>query len=206
MATDESKKHRIMELAFKKFISLGIPHVTMDDISRGVGIGKGTLYKFFPSKEQLILDTVDFVIGHVEKEVVAIMNDEKITPTEKLGRLIKTIAGRLSLVNPSAFSYLERAVPEAYDKIVESRKRIILTNFVKLIEEGKKSGHFEPDLDSYLVAHIFIGAIDHIIENEVLSTLDYSLDTLFRSVTTTVLKGCLTEEGRREAFKSEGAR
>lgn len=201
MASDEIKKHRIMELAFKKFVTQGIPHVTMDDISRGVGIGKGTLYKFFPSKEQLLFDTIDFVTGHIEKIVDNIMADEKLTPAEKLSVLIKSIAERLSLINPSTLSYLERSIPEAYDKIVEIRKRVILTNFVKLIEDGKKCGHFKPDLDSYLVAHIFIGAINHIVEEKVLSTMNYSIDSLFRSITITVLNGCLTEEGKKVAFK-----
>lgn len=200
MASDESKRIRIMEFSFNKFITMGISHVTMDEISRGVGIGKGTLYKFFPSKEVLLLSTIDYVSIRIEKKIEEIMADDQLTPIEKLSLFLKTVGEQLSKINPSAIAYMERSIPEAFEKIVEIRKRIIMTNLLKLFEQGKKSGLFEPDMDEYLVAHIIIGASNHIIDAQVLSSMNYSLDSLFKSITSTILKGCLTEEGRRLTY------
>lgn len=202
MASEESKRKRIMEFSFKKFTTMGIPHVTMDEISRGVGIGKGTLYKFFPSKEALLFATIDFIAGVVEKKIEDLMNDEKLTAVEKLSLLIKTVAERLSSINPAALSYLERSLPEAFDKIVEIRERLIMKNLIRLFEEGKKSGLFEPEMDNYLTAHILIGAANHIIDGRVLSKLNYKLDELFNTITSTLMKGCLTEAGRKQVIKS----
>jgi AcrR family transcriptional regulator len=91
MASDESKRNRIMEFSFKRFTSLGVTHVTMDEISRGVGIGKGTLYKFFPSKEALLLQTVDFVAEGIEKKIVATVSDDSLNTMEKLGAVMKIL-------------------------------------------------------------------------------------------------------------------
>lgn len=201
MASDESKRKRIMEFSFKKFTTLGIPHVTMDEISRGVGIGKGTLYKFFPSKEELLFSTIDYIAGNVEKKVEELINNENLTTVEKLTLFLKMIAERLSSINPAAVSYLERSVPEAFEKIEEVRERIILKNLIKLFEEGKKSGLFEPELDDYVTAHILIGAANHIMNEKILSSQNYRLDDLFNIITSTLLKGCLTEEGRKLALK-----
>jgi AcrR family transcriptional regulator len=198
MASEESKRNRIMEFAFKKFTSMGFVHVTMDDISRGVGIGKGTLYKFFPSKEELLLDTIDYFGGRIEKAIQEIMAKENLTPVEKLVIIFKTVAERFSKVNPSVIAYMERSIPEAYEKIASIRQRIIMTNLVKLFEEGKRDGLFVPEIDEYLAAHILIGAANHILDAQVLSTLNYSLDNLFNTITSTILKGCLTEEGRKQ--------
>lgn len=201
MASEESKKNRIMEFSFKKFTTVGISHVTMDEISRGVGIGKGTLYKFFPSKEALLFETVNFVSKQIEKKVDEIMTNEQLDPVDKLRLVLKTVGERLSKINPSVISHIERSMPEVFDKIIEVRQRIIMTNLLKLFEDGKKTGHFEPDMDAYLVAHIIIGAANHVIEAQVLSTLDYSLESLFNNITKTILKGCLTDNGRKLVFE-----
>ena len=200
MSEEENKKNRIMEYSFKKFTSMGISHVTMEEISRGVGIGKGTLYKFFPSKEALLFATIDFVALRIEKKIQEIIADKQLNPAEKLSLVIKTVGDRLSKINPAVLSYIERSVPEAYDKIIEVRQRIIMSNILKLFEEGKNSGHFEPDMDAYLTAHIVIGAANHVIGAQVLPTLNYNLDSLMNNVTATILKGCLTEEGRKSVF------
>lgn len=202
MASDENKKNRIMEYCFKKFTSIGISHVTMDDISRGVGIGKGTLYKFFPSKDVLLFETIDFVAARIEKKIVEIRSDESLNPVEKLERVFKAISERLSKVNPSVLAYMERSMPEAFEKIEEIRQRIIMTNILKLFEEGKSTGHFDPNMNAYIVAHILIGAVNHVSEANVLPTFDCSLESLIKSITNTIMKGCLSEEGRRSAFCS----
>jgi AcrR family transcriptional regulator len=182
---------------------MGIPHVTMDEISRAVGIGKGTLYKFFPSKEALLFSTIEYITDSMEKSINRIMQDEKLSPIEKLTALFKVVAERLAKVNPSALAWMERSLPEAYDKIAETRKRIILTNIVKLFEDGKKSGLFDPEMDAYLVAHILIGAANHIMNSEVLSNFNNSIDNIFHDITSTLLNGCLTEEGRRIVFSKQ---
>lgn len=199
MASEESKKNRIMEYCFKKFSSIGISHVTMDEISRGVGIGKGTLYKFFPSKEILLFETINFIASRIEKRIVEIRLDETLNPVEKLDLVFKTVGEKLSKVNPSVLAFMERSIPEAYEKIEEIRQRIIMTNILKLFEEGKSTGHFNPEMDAYIVAHILIGAVNHVSESQVLATFNCSLESLIRSITNTLMEGCLTEEGRKSA-------
>jgi AcrR family transcriptional regulator len=203
MPLEDSKKNRIMEYAFQKFASMGTLHVTMEEISRGVGIGKGTLYKYFPSKESLLLETINYISSRMEKVIEKVLEDGTLNPVEKLSVVLKTIGERLSKINPSMLAYMERSIPEAFEKIEAIRQRIILTNIIKLFEEGKKSGHFEPDMDTYLVAHIIIGAANHVTEARVLSTLDYGLEKLIGNLVFTILRGCLTEEGRKTVFKKD---
>lgn len=200
MASDESKKNRIMDLAFKKFTTSGIQQVTMDELARGAGIGKGTLYKFFPSKEDLLMSTVDFFAARMEKAIEEVLSDETISPVDKLRLFLKAVGEKLSLINPAVVTYLERSMPDVYEKIEQTRERIILTNLARLFEEGKKSGLFDPEADEILISHIIIGTIRHILDSKVLPNLNYSLDRLFNAVISVILKGCLTQEGRNLTF------
>jgi AcrR family transcriptional regulator len=47
----------------------GYRKMTMEDVAREVGIGKGTIYLHFPSKEELILSHVDRIAGRVVTEL-----------------------------------------------------------------------------------------------------------------------------------------
>ena len=197
MASEEIKRNRILEYSFKKFTSVGVQQVTMDDIAKGVGIGKGTLYKYFPSKEELLLNTIDFFTARMEKVVDDVLSDQTISSVEKINLFLKTVAEKLSQINPVVLTYLERSMPESFEKIQQTRQRIILSNLTRLLEEGKRNGIIDNQTDVYLISQIMIGAISHIVSSQVIPTLNYSFDQLFKAITRTILKGCLTEEGRK---------
>lgn len=186
-----------MDFAFKKFIEQGISRITMDDIAKGVGMGKGTLYKYFPSKEALILHTIDFITNQIENELDNVLADEKLTMVQKLNLFLKTVTGKLAKINPDTLQYLDRSMPEAYKKIEQIRERIIYKNLVRIFEDGKKNGLFESDIDEWLVAHMMIGSVNHILSSYLLMNTEYSFDKLCTSLINILMKGCLTEEGRK---------
>jgi TetR/AcrR family fatty acid metabolism transcriptional regulator len=53
----ENKKREILEAAIRVFARLGIPNTNMIDVAREAGIGKGTIYEYFRSKEEIINET-----------------------------------------------------------------------------------------------------------------------------------------------------
>lgn len=203
MALKEAKRQKILEYAFQKFTTVGFSHVTMDEISKGAGIGKGTLYQYFPSKEVLLYKTIDHIKELLQTKINEIMENTELSPLEKLGVFFKMVGSQLASVNPDALDYMERNVPEAFEKIIEFRGHIIMTNLFQIFEEGKEKGLFDPNMDENLAAHMLIGAADHLTNGKVLSTLNYSLDNLFHSVISTLLTGCLTETGRKQMLLFE---
>jgi len=56
-------RERIVETADRLIARFGYKKMTMDDLARDVGVGKGTLYLHFDSKEAIALATVDRVVG-----------------------------------------------------------------------------------------------------------------------------------------------
>jgi AcrR family transcriptional regulator len=43
----------------------GYQKTTMDDVARDAGVGKGTIYLHFPSKEELVLSTIDRIVDRL---------------------------------------------------------------------------------------------------------------------------------------------
>jgi AcrR family transcriptional regulator len=52
-------RRRILEAAGELFAARGAEHVTMEDIARAAGVGKGTLYRRYPDRASIALALLD---------------------------------------------------------------------------------------------------------------------------------------------------
>src|SRR3990170_3831945 len=57
------KRAQIIEAASRVFAARAYHLVRMEEVARGARVGKGTLYRYFPSKEDLYLAIVDEAFG-----------------------------------------------------------------------------------------------------------------------------------------------
>lgn len=67
----------------------GYKKMTIDDLAQEVGIGKGSIYLHFPSKEEIVLSHIDRIIERLNCELETIAA-KKISPEEKLKRMLLT--------------------------------------------------------------------------------------------------------------------
>jgi len=58
-------RERIISAAIEIFSQAGIEHATVDDIAAAADVGKGTIYNYFQTKEEIV---VAFLVG-IEREV-----------------------------------------------------------------------------------------------------------------------------------------
>ena len=59
------QRDRILDAAERLLGRFGYRKMTVDDIAAEAGIGKGTVYLSFPSKEEVVLSTVDRIVDRV---------------------------------------------------------------------------------------------------------------------------------------------
>lgn len=55
----------ILDAAERLIGSLGYSKTTMDDVARAAGVGKRTIYVHFPSKEEVVLCTIDRIVDRL---------------------------------------------------------------------------------------------------------------------------------------------
>ncbi len=196
MSLKNDKINFIKQFAFEQFQKHGFSRVTMDEIAKETGTGKGTLYRYFPSKEDLLIAAIEKNIAEIEKKMSQELSDDK-DPMEKINCYILLLSQRLKFVPISQLSDIERNVPKAYQLICEARERLIFNTLVSILEEGKESGLIRKDLDVMLAVKILVGASEYITSPKVLDTLEFSnLTEVMREIFQTFLKGCYSEEGR----------
>ncbi len=148
------KKHDIAAGALEAFLKLGFSKTSMNQVAKHIGIGKGTLYEYFDSKDDLIVAAFEVAMeaSHADNEAFApIMAIEN--PLERL----------------KAFSI---AVLEMYLNSTESMQMAVIM-FQLIVEQPKSFNHlklvqrmFAP-IREFIVATVLEGVEKGIFREEV---------------------------------------
>ncbi len=65
----EEKRHRILEAALGVFAKFGLANTKMIHIAEAAGIGKGTIYEYFKSKEELAIAAFNVFVREADQQV-----------------------------------------------------------------------------------------------------------------------------------------
>ncbi|QDI92694.1 TetR/AcrR family transcriptional regulator [Salicibibacter halophilus] len=103
-------KEQIMENALQSFAIDGYYATSMQQIAENCGISKASLYKYFTSKEALLLETLEYNLDEWLKRTTNINLDQSLSPKEELRQKI-VIELEAMKNNRSLVHSLMRAVP-----------------------------------------------------------------------------------------------
>jgi AcrR family transcriptional regulator len=195
------KRARILSAAQEVFAEQG-DAARMEEVARRARVGKGTLYNYYESKEDLLIHAVIASMEDVRERITAAVDpspDEPVRSVEDtLRMLIAAIRGithrSLSLHN-QAWGVLARD-PEARRRLVEAYQAFYgerQRHFEELIEAGARAGQFRSDLDpaevSLLLQAVFDGLLYRATFDELRVDPSRAFGTLLR-----LLRGGLYQE------------
>ncbi|ASA96668.1 MULTISPECIES: TetR/AcrR family transcriptional regulator [Anoxybacillus] len=84
------KRKQIIEAAAKSFSLFGYKATTIDQVAKMANVGKGTIYTFFKSKEELLEDIVSSIISEIKREADAAI-DHRLSFNENVQRALQRI-------------------------------------------------------------------------------------------------------------------
>jgi AcrR family transcriptional regulator len=87
--TNASREDLILDAADRLLARYGYRKMTIDDLAREAGIGKGTVYLHFRSKEDVVLSHVDRIANRVVTELRVIAASDA-PPAAKLSEMLVT--------------------------------------------------------------------------------------------------------------------
>ena len=82
-----SRREEILDVAASVFAQYGYPNSDMDYVAKALHVGKGTIYRYFPSKQELFLAAADRGMRQVHEHIEAAC----VGITDPLLRLSRTI-------------------------------------------------------------------------------------------------------------------
>ena len=191
-------KQRIVEVSSRRFMENGITKVTLDEIATELGMSKKTMYKFFPSKEDLLKTIVHTMMNGVRLRVEAVVNSDKPF-FEKAPELLAVIGHQISIMSKQFLFDLQRFTPQLWKEIDEFRRERILTSVRKMFIQAQQEGVFRKDLDIELFILVFTSSVQGIVNPQTLSQQSFSAEEALHGIFRIIFEGAMTEEARKNS-------
>ncbi len=146
----QEREELIIQAAEEVLLEKGYYETSMDEIAARVGIAKGTIYKHFPGKEELVL-------GIFKRDLQALLQgiddviDKELTPGTKLKALLLfTYAGFFSKQTQLLASMyngidLKRQLAEKGGCMSDLWENLVV-RIKQLLEDGKAAGEFDTSI------------------------------------------------------------
>jgi len=83
-----AKENLILQAARKRFAYYGFSKVTMDEIARDIGMGKASLYYYFPTKESLFKAVISHELDEFLEQAKELLK-ANISAAEKLDQYVR---------------------------------------------------------------------------------------------------------------------
>lgn len=165
----EKLQHIIVQ-ARAIFMRCGIRSVTMDDVSREMGISKKTLYQFVKDKTDLVNQTMKVEIDRDQNKISEIIH-KNLNAIDEIFEITQLVSERIKHMHPSILFDIQKYYPEAWDIIDKHRRYFIVKTIKQNIIHGQGQGLYRKEINSTIVARLYSSTVD------VLSDIDFFADS-----------------------------
>lgn len=149
------RPQQILRAAFEVFGEAGVPNTTLDEIADRAGVSKGTIYLYFPNKEELFRETVRQALTPPANP-----DQQAPAPTSATRQLLDILSRQWQfLTSPLAVTVrrLVSAEQWQFPELAELYDREVVTHFggqlTPIIRLGIENGEFR-DVDPKVAARM----------------------------------------------------
>jgi AcrR family transcriptional regulator len=145
---------RVLEVAYDTFAAEGLS-VPIDEIARRAGVGAGTVYRHFPTKEDLYRAVVQDRIGSIVKEGRALLDSR--APGEALFTFLRSLVlewGATDRGLTDALAGLGIDIKAAMPEVKAAFEEML----TELLKTAQKAGTVRRDVDVSDLDAILVGA------------------------------------------------
>ena len=180
----EGKRVHIIQCAIGIFALNGFHGTKMQDIAEASDVGKGTLYEYFETKEELFLAVYDLWMDEYEKNMHEAFNNH-LGPVSKADALIDTTVEYYEKHAQHASILLEfwahalRSSDKHYLERIQAMKRKLASLGAEVTQQMQSLKLFSP-VDSGSFSVLELGISDGIFLQWVLDGQNYSLREAYK--------------------------
>ena len=125
------KRKKIIDKAWELFAKNGYEETKVEDITKDLGISKGSFYTYFATKEELLYE----VLGKIKKEVIENLENINVdqTPEKVLEDYVKAKMNHaVKILNNMKLRAVEKYLIDSKLRIFFQELREKSTNFIKI--------------------------------------------------------------------------
>ena len=144
IAVREDISDLILDASDRLLARYGYKKMTMDDVAKEVGIGKGTIYLHFKSKEEIALARVDRIVDRLNERLRGIARSNGSAVARLRRMLLERVLFRFDSVQhyteslSDVLAAIRPALLVRHNRHFDEEERV----FAALLKEGKSDGEF----------------------------------------------------------------
>lgn len=190
-----TEQQKILGFCRNYFLENGFYKTTMDEVAAQLRMSKKTIYKYYPTKEDLVRETINEFLGFHKINISKIVNSNSNAVT-KLNEIFIYLGKLISRLNEKFVRDLQTQMPDLWKDIDAFRTKHMTINIGKIIEQGKKEGVFV-DKTSAIITGVFISAVRGVINPEFIMNNKFSIKMALEETIEIILSGITTEKGKK---------
>jgi AcrR family transcriptional regulator len=186
----EEKRRNIASSCKEILLEYGIRNLTISQIAKTAGVGKGTIYEYFENKEDIVFEIITTFIAEHEKRLLEISN-QNITIKDKLFYFFSMLhedeesKRQLNIYREFLAISMTNGTQNMIDFNIKCREKFALI-LEKIIKEGISKGEILPQTENLLSALLTfkLGLVvdTHTASLNADEEISSFLDTLFRLI------------------------
>lgn len=196
------KRERIIEEALQLFMKYGIRNITMDDLSKHLGISKRTIYEHFKNKDSLLLHCIESFSADQKCQINQIIRESSHV-IDSVYRIIGEKSTLMRNLNPLFMEDMRKYHPAMF-KLIHKRYELEDNSLTeKLLIKGKEEGIFLPEINTSLVTRFMQEMLRLFGDNEVFPYEQYNRIEMIDNIFLAFIRGLCTTKGLKilESFK-----
>jgi TetR/AcrR family fatty acid metabolism transcriptional regulator len=194
----QEKRSQILDAAMRVFAQKGVNGAKIADIAEAAGIGKGTVYEYFQSKEEIIsasfryfMDTMGVTIGRRVSKL-----------TDPLDKLMAFFSGWADILEGEVMGYIE-VVLDFWAEGIRKDKGVLAFNLAELYAEYRAmveqllddcvaAGRIRP-VDTRITASILLGTMDGLLVQWVADRTAFDIKAAIEALPDLIIYGLKKE-------------
>ena len=159
----EEKRRKILTVAVGEFANNGFNNANINTIAKKAEVSVGSLYKYFDTKTDLFLTSVNYGINNLEAVLESVINssEDVMVKLEKLIRIAIDFSRRSSVLVKLYNEFTGENDPFLAKTIARNMEILTAAAYKRAIIEGQVAGKIRTDIDPGMAAYL----VDNILIN-----------------------------------------
>ena len=148
----DARKEDILAAARSLFLNRGFATVTMQDIADEAGISAGAIYRYYPSKDELIRSYFEHCVGTSPATMIRLVAPEA-PPIERLLAIAAAVKDKWienngeHIIGELQSTMAGIRQPENFGPLVSDAREQLYEALLEIVEEGQRTGEIDPKLN-----------------------------------------------------------
>ena len=192
-----TQQEKVVEHVSQMIMAMGVKSVRMDDVASSLGMSKRTLYEMFGDKEELLYQSVVYVMVKRNKQLFAEAKEcDNMLESLLTSLRIFTYIGRIDDKEKRLAFNLKKFYPNVFERLQRFQSESSLAGLRYALDKCLEEGYIDPNVDVELMARLFFSSTAiFMYDMNVSLPEDVTREEAFGAMVINFLRGLATVKG-----------